>query len=73
MLTIRQTHNTINTIIITHFRIRLHSVHNGSRVGEAGGFEEDGVKVFSAGGELAEGADEVAADGAADAAIVHGD
>mmetsp|Transcript_30842 Transcript_30842/g.57147 ORF Transcript_30842/g.57147 Transcript_30842/m.57147 type:complete len:229 (+) Transcript_30842:338-1024(+) len=62
MLTIRQTDNAINFVIITHLGICLDGVNNGCRVGEAGRFEEDGIEIFSARGELSKGADEVTAD-----------
>ena len=71
MLTIGQADDAVDTIIIAHFGIGLDGVHDGSRIGKTGSFEEDGIKVLAAGGELAECADEIAADGAADAAVVH--
>ena len=73
MLTVGQADDTINAVGIAHLGVSLDSVHDGGRIGEAGSFEEDGIEVLATGGELAEGADEVTADGAADAAVVHGD
>ena len=44
---------------------------DGPGVGKAGGLDEDVVEAIAALHELAEDADEVAADGAAEAAVVH--
>ena len=73
MLTVSQADDTINTVGVAHLGVGLNSVHDGGWIGKSGSFEEDGIKFFAAGGKLTEGADEVTADGAADAAIVHGD
>ena len=73
MFAISQADDAINAVALAHLGIRLDGVDNWSGVGEAGGFKEDGVKVFAAGGELAERADKIPTDGAADAAVVHCD
>jgi len=44
---------------------------DGARIGEAGGLDEDAIEGFLALHEAAEDADEIAAHGAADAAVVH--
>ena len=44
---------------------------DGAGVGEAGGFDEDVVETVAAFHQLAEDADEIAANGAAEASVVH--
>jgi hypothetical protein len=55
-----------------HLVVGEKRLRDGARVGEAGGLDEDGVELDPcAWHEAAEDADEIAADGAADAAVVH--
>mmetsp|Transcript_1033 Transcript_1033/g.1719 ORF Transcript_1033/g.1719 Transcript_1033/m.1719 type:complete len:217 (-) Transcript_1033:278-928(-) len=73
VLGVGQAHDRIDPVVVAHLGIRLDGVHDGSRVGEAGGFEYHGVEILSTLGELTERPDQVAPDGTADAAVVHGD
>ena len=54
-----------------HLVVGEKSLRDGAGVGEAGGLYEDAVEGLLALHEAAEDADEIAADGAADAAVVH--
>ena len=57
--------------MLFHFRVGEKRLRDGRGVGEAGGLDEDGVEAVLALHQPAEDADEVAADGAADAPVVH--
>ncbi len=63
----------VDAVVFGYFGVCLDGVDDGCGIGEASGFEEDGVEFFALGCELSEGADEVSTDGAAYAAVVHGD
>lgn len=73
MLTVGQTYDAVDTIVITHLGISLDGIDDGSRIGKARSFEEDGIKVLAARGKLPQGADEIPTYRAADAAVVHCD
>ena len=54
-----------------HFVVGEKRLRDGTGIGEAGGLDENAVELVLALHETAEDADEIAADGAADAAVVH--
>src|SRR5258708_36093364 len=57
--------------LLLHLRVGEKGLGDGRGVGEAGGLDEDGVEPVLALHEPAEDAEKVAADSAADAAVVH--
>jgi hypothetical protein len=57
VLAICQADDAVDAVIVAHLGIGLDGVDDWSGIGQSRGFEEDGVEVFAAGGELTEGAD----------------
>ena len=54
-----------------HFLVGEESLRDGAWIGQAGGFDENEIELVLAFEQFAEDADEIAANGAADAAVVH--
>ena len=70
---VRKTNNGINPIIVRHLWVGLDRVDNGRGVGEASGFQKDGIELLAALGKLTKRADEISTDGTAHTSVVHGD
>ena len=71
MLGVDERDDGVEGELLLHLRVGEEGLGDGRRVGEAGGLDEDGVEAVLAFHQPAEDAEEVAAHGAADAAVVH--
>jgi len=68
---IHERDDCINQELCLHLIVGEKCLHDGSRVSETRGFDENAIELVPAFHQIAEDADEVAAHGAADAAVVH--
>ena len=71
VLGVDERHDGVEGELLLHLRVAEEGLGDGGGVGEAGGLDEDGVEPVLALHQPGEDAEEIAADGAADAAIVH--
>ncbi len=63
--------NSIEAKALFHFGIAEKGLGDGTRIGEAGGFNQDVIEAVPAFEQLPKNTDEVAPDGAANASVVH--
>jgi hypothetical protein len=64
-------HHRIEPRVLLHVLVDEEGLRHRRRIGEARGFDDDGVELALALHQAVENADEIAAHGAADAAVVH--
>src|ERR1700691_5117047 len=64
-------HDAVERELLAHSFIDEKGLCHRSRIGEAGGLQNDSVEFIAAGDQISQDADQVAAHGAADAPIVH--
>ena len=63
--------NAIEGEGVLHFIIHEEGLNDGPGIGQSRGFDEDVIEAVPAAGKASEDADEIAADGAAEATVVH--
>src|ERR1700722_1220353 len=63
--------DAVESEFLAHSFIDEESLRHRSRIGEAGGLEYDAVEFIAAGDQISQDTDQIAANGAADAPIVH--
>ncbi len=71
MLRVDDGDDRVEAELLLHLRIGEEGLGDGRRIRQAGGLDEDGVEAVLALHQPAEDAEEIAAHGAADAAVVH--
>ncbi len=71
MFGIDQCDNAVQTVFLFDFLVREKGLGHGTGIGQAGGFDQHVIEFVFPFVEAAENADQVAADGATDTAIVH--